>query len=185
MQIVFYDLETTIPASHILEFGCVVVDSETFEEIESFETLIYSGRITPWSMGCNGITPEMVAGAPRIDQVIDVMYAYLHDRIWAGHNIQGFDNPIIHRTFTSLSIEPPQPAGVIDTLPLARKHLAGQVANHKLETLAEHFNLGPEDHRSLSDARMCCDVLKCMNLRHLPKQYAEGMISSNITGDAR
>ena len=185
MQIVFYDLETTIPADHIIEFGCVAVDSETFAEVESFETLIYSDRITDWSVSANGITPEMVAGAPRIDQVIDVMYAYLHGRIWAGHNIVGFDNPIIRRTFTDLGIKPPQPAGMIDTLPLTRKYLADQVENHKLATLAAHYGLGPEDHRSLSDARMCRDVLKCMNLRCLSKQYAEDMINSNITGDAR
>ena len=36
MEIVFYDLETTIPADHIIEFGCVAVDSEMFAEVESF-----------------------------------------------------------------------------------------------------------------------------------------------------
>ena len=158
MEIVFYDLETTIPASHILEFGCVVVDAETFEEVESFETLVYSGRITSASMAANGITPEMVEGAPRIDEVIDVIYAYLHGRIWAGHNIRSFDNPIIRRTFESFFMGAAEPADVIDTLPLSRKYLSGKVKNHKLATLAEHYDLGEEDHRGLSDARMSLGV---------------------------
>ena len=163
MQIVFYDLETTIPPSHIIEFGCVVVDAESLEEIESFETLIYSDRITSWSVSTNGITPEMVVDAPRIEQVAEQIYRFLQDTIWAGHNIRTFDNPVLARTFAKLGRPSPQSVDIIDTLPLARKHLADKVENHKLETLAQYYNLGPEDHRSLSDARLSLAVFKNMH----------------------
>ena len=164
MRIVFYDLETTIPATHIIEFGCVVVDAETLEEVESFETLIYSDRITDWSISANGITPEMVQDAPRMGQVAGKIYDFLHGNIWAGHNIRTFDNPVISRTFEALAHHPPQFADIIDTLPLARKHLADKVESHSLESLAEYYNLGPEDHRSLSDARLSLNVFECMQL---------------------
>ena len=185
MEIVFYDLETTIPADHIIEFGGVVVEAETFVEVETFETLIYSNRITAWSIGSNGITQNMVAEAPGIADVAGKIFAMLDGRIWAGHNILTFDNPIIERTFNMLGLKPPKPADIIDTLPLSRKHLADKVENHKLATLAKHFSLGKEDHRSLSDARMCLDVLQCMNWPSFAKQPPEGMIPSNRTGDSR
>ena len=40
MEVVFYDLETTIPQDDIIEFGEIVLDKTGFFERESYSTLI-------------------------------------------------------------------------------------------------------------------------------------------------
>lgn len=43
-QIAFYDLETTIPPTDVIEFGAVVLDKAGFYEVETYSTLIHSNR---------------------------------------------------------------------------------------------------------------------------------------------
>ncbi|KAH3766331.1 protein NEN1 [Pelomyxa schiedti] len=164
-EIAFYDLETTIPSStykerDVLEFGAVVVNKKTLREVDSFSTLVFSPNVTARSVECNKITKEMLQGQPSFADVADRIYTILHGRIWAGHNIEKFDNPIIFDEFKKLKREPPQPIGVIDTLPLLRKIFSTHVDNMKMNTLGKYFDLGDEEHRGEADARMTLQVLK-------------------------
>jgi hypothetical protein len=49
-EIVFYDVETTVPAYDMIEFGCVIVDKYRLIERFSYETLIYSDKINKRSV---------------------------------------------------------------------------------------------------------------------------------------
>ena len=88
MEVVFYDLETTIPATDIIEFGGIVLDKTGLFERESYSTLIKSEKITPRSTECNGITLDMVKNSPTFAEIADNIFNILDGRIWAGHNIR-------------------------------------------------------------------------------------------------
>ena len=99
MELVFFDLETTIPPTDIIEFGAVILDKDGLYEKESYSTLIWSDKVDDRSITCNGITQEMLKDAPKFAEVADAIYNVLNGRIWAGHCINRFDIPHINKAF--------------------------------------------------------------------------------------
>lgn len=165
MEIVFFDLETTIPERKgeqfdVIEFGAIVLDKVGLYEKESYSTLLHSEKISEKSIDCNGITKDMVASSPLFAEVADKIYDVLNNRIWAGHNIRQFDIPRIMESYKKIDKEPPQSAGIIDTLPLLREYFGKRAGNLKLASLGNYFGLGQERHRAIEDCRMNIDVLK-------------------------
>jgi DNA polymerase III epsilon subunit-like protein len=164
MEIVFYDIETTIPSTDMIEFGAIVLDKTGLYEKESYSTLLKSNKINARSIECNGITFEMVKNAPTFEEVADDIYNVLNNRIWAGHNILGFDNLQIVKNFERIGRTPPVNIGIIDTLPLLRNTFGYRAGDLKMATLGNYFGLGQERHRALEDCRMTIDVLKNCSL---------------------
>jgi DNA polymerase III epsilon subunit-like protein len=164
MEIVFYDIETTIPPTDIIEFGAIVLDKTGLYEKESYSTLIYSNNISKRSIDCNGITNVMLQGAPSFSDISDNIYNILHGRTWAGHNIIRFDNVHIKKAFEKINTPKPEPVGIIDTLPLLRNTFGKRAGNMALASLGHYFGLGQERHRAIEDSRMNLEVLKkcCM-----------------------
>ncbi len=184
MEIVFYDLETTIPQTDMIEFGAIVLDGVSFVEIESYSTLIRSDRITQLSIDCNGITPEMVAAAPAMVEVAEKIYSMLDGRVWAGHNINRFDNPVIRKSFARIGMKPPKPLACIDTYPLLRSTFAGRTDGMSLAALGQHFGLGEEKHRSLDDCRMNIEVIKSVGMTLLLEQHANYSLDMQDSSEA-
>ncbi|MGB9499090.1 MAG: exonuclease domain-containing protein [Dissulfuribacterales bacterium] len=171
MEIVFYDIETTIPSTDIIEFGAIVLDKAGLYENDSYSTLIQSNKISDWSIDCNGITMEMVKDAPTFEDVADNIFNILHNRIWAGHNITRFDNPLIIKHFKKIGRKPPEPIGIIDTLPLLQKTFGPRGGNLKMETLGNYFGLGKERHRAIADCQMTIEVLKKCSMTLFLEEY--------------
>jgi len=191
MEIVFYDVETTVPFQKghkftMIEFGAVVLDKTGLYEKECFSTLIRPNPdkvyapISKRSVDCNGITDRMVAKAPSFSDVSDQIYKILHGRIWAGHNIVRFDNRRIEEEFKAIGKQPPTPKGIIDTLPLLRRTFGKERAgNLKMATLGHYFGLGAERHRALEDARMNINVLqRCATVLFLESHARQAMKDS-------
>eukprot|EP00466_Bigelowiella_natans_P000923 jgi/Bigna1/74967/fgenesh1_pg.32_\ len=196
MEIVFYDVETTIPFKKgqgyaMLEFGAVVVDKIGLYEKECFSTLIKpttgsnefmenSAPITKRSIDCNGITDRIVQNAPSFKEVADQIFRIMDGRVWAGHNIIRFDNRRIVEEFKKIGRDPPKPKALIDTLPLLRRTFGSERAgNLKMATLGHHFGLGAERHRALEDTRMNIEVLqRCATVLFL-EQHAELSIQNS------
>ena len=165
MEIVFLDIETTIPRKKgekfdVIEFGAIVLDKVGLYEKESYSTLVHSGKISKRSIDCNGITREMVTDSPTFSEVANKIYDALNNRIWAGHNITHFDIPKILENYERIDMEPPKCAAVIDTLPLLRKAFGKRAGDFKLASLGNYFGLGQERHRAIEDCRMNIEVLK-------------------------
>ncbi|GAB2283453.1 Protein nen4 [Dionaea muscipula] len=167
-DIVFFDLETTVPKKAgnkfwVLEFGAVVVCPRKLSEIESFSTLIRPGDLSVAALRSsrpNGITRDAVSNAPVFEEVADKIYSILDGRIWAGHNIQRFDCVRIKEAFAEIGRPAPEPAGLIDSLGLLTEKFGRRAGNMKMATLADYFGLGQQHHRSLDDARMSLEVVK-------------------------
>lgn len=161
--LVFYDVETTIPSAafkeyDIIEFGAIVVDPESLLEIGQFSTLVSSIHLTKKSIEANGITVEMLNGAPPFSAVADGIFKTLDGAVWIGHNIVSFDNRRIAEEFERLKRPPPKPSMVIDTLPLWKGIYGKRAGNLKLDTLSQRFGIGKEPHRAVADSRICFQV---------------------------
>ncbi|XP_071731568.1 protein NEN1-like [Rutidosis leptorrhynchoides] len=167
-EIVFFDLETTIPnridqSYAILEFGSILVCPQKLNELDSYETLVKPhdvNLITDKSILCNGITPADVDSAPYFTEIADRVYNILHGRVWAGHNILRFDCVRLREAYARINRPPPQPKGTIDTLVLLTQSFGRRAINMKMESLAAYFGLGKQSHRSLGDVRMNLEVVK-------------------------
>ncbi len=147
------DLETTGSRpglSKITEIGAVRI--EGFREVRHFGTLVNPLRpIPPIITQITGITQEMVAGAPRIEEVIPELLEFLEGAVVVAHNAPfdvGFLNYELRRLKGRRLGD-----GAIDTLPLARA-LAPGLPNYRLHTVAEALGAPVVAcHRALADAQ--------------------------------
>ncbi len=147
------DLETTgarAGLSKITEIGAVRI--EGFREVRQFGTLVNPMRpIPPMITHITGITQEMVADAPRIEEVLPQLMEFLEGAVVVAHNASfdvSFLNYELHRLTGRRLGE-----GAIDTLPLARA-LAPGLPNYRLHTVAEALGAPVEAcHRALADAQ--------------------------------
>ncbi|KAG7539909.1 Exonuclease RNase T/DNA polymerase III [Arabidopsis thaliana x Arabidopsis arenosa] len=161
-EIVFFDLETTVPNKagqhfHILEFGAIIVCPRKLEELESFTTLIQPKDLSVVSIRSSrsdGITRAKVTNAPSFEDVAEKIYGLLNGRIWAGHNIIRFDCVRIKEAFAAIGKAAPEPSGIIDSLGLLSDKFGKRAGNMKMASLAAYFGLGVQKHRSLDDVRM-------------------------------
>ncbi|KAL5229871.1 hypothetical protein ABZP36_028647 [Zizania latifolia] len=168
-EIAFFDVETSVPqragqGHALLEFGAILVCPRRLVEVASYATLVRPadlGVVSAMSVRCNGITRDAVDGAPYFRDVADAVHTVLHGRVWAGHNIVRFDSARIREAFAEIGRPPPEPKGMIDTLPLLTQRFGRRAGDMKMASLASYFGLGRQRHRSLDDVRMNLDVLKC------------------------
>ncbi|CAB4281046.1 unnamed protein product [Prunus armeniaca] len=164
----FFDLETTKPTQPgqeciILEFGAILVCPSTLVELDAYSTLVRPAdlsSIAPLPMRSNGINRDTVASSPTFQDIADEVYDILHGRIWAGHNILGFDCALIQKAFAHIGRPAPKPKGTIDSLALLEQRFGRRAGNMKMDTLANYFGLGRQEHRSLADVRLNLEVLK-------------------------
>ncbi len=154
------DLETTGAAadSAITEIGAVKVRGG--EVLGEFGTLVNPRAHIPALIAVlTGITNQMVADAPVIEDVLPSFLEFCRDTVVVAHNAR-FDVGFLKRACDALDHHWGSPV-VVDTVALARQALLrGEVANCKLATLAAHFKASTQpNHRALSDARATVDVL--------------------------
>ena len=154
------DLETTGASAEdrITEIGAVRVCGG--EVVGEFQTLINPDtHIPPLIAVLTGITDQLVAGAPRLGEVLPSFLEFSRGAVLVAHNAS-FDTGFLKRACAGLGYPWPGPT-VIDTVPLARQALLrDEVPNHKLATLARHFGAATTpNHRALMDARATVDVL--------------------------
>lgn len=154
------DIETTGGSpgrGRITEIGAVRVRG--LEPVARFSTLVDPGRPIPDPIrSLTGITDEMVAGQPGIEEAIAGLVDFVGDDVLVAHNAP-FDLRFLNyerrkadgRYFTH---------GWIDTLVLARRLLRGAAGGHDLATLSRwaHTRVRPT-HRALPDAEATAELL--------------------------
>ncbi|KAK9066564.1 hypothetical protein SSX86_013887 [Deinandra increscens subsp. villosa] len=168
-ELVFFDLETTIPPRPedevyaILEFGSIVVCPKKLTQLDSFSTLVRPldlSLISPTSINKNGITPYDVLSSPTFSEIADKVYHILHGRVWVGHYIDKFDCVRLRKAYAEINRPPPVPKRTIDTCTLLNQTFGRRAGNMKMESLAAYFGLGRQRHRSLPDILMNMEVVK-------------------------
>lgn len=156
---VVFDLETTGGAagvSSITEIGAVKVRAG--EVISEFQSLVNPMEpIPPMITMLTGISDEMVADAPLVEQALPAFLAWIGDAVLVAHNA-AFDVGFVKAVSERIGIEHPQNP-VVCTLRLAKRLVRDEVRNLKLSTLAAAFRAKTQpSHRALADARATVDV---------------------------
>lgn len=152
---VVFDLETTGLSpleDQIIEISAVKV--EKGEVRGTFSTLVDPGRPIPAAATrVNGITDQMVAGAPTVERAMEQFLAFIGTSVLVGHNIHSFDMRFLYQAI-SVGMGRELSNDYIDTLPMARCCLP-QLRRHRLTDLAAHFHISTEGaHRALNDCMM-------------------------------
>lgn len=150
----FVDIETTggpAQCASITEIAVVQVDETGVRE---WSTLVRpDGRIPAHIQQLTGISNEMVATAPRFEEIAEALYDRLDGRIFVAHNAR-FDHGHIKAAFRRMgvTIRP----RVLCTVKLSRR-LFPHERRHSLDHLiARHRLTVGERHRALADAQVLC-----------------------------
>ncbi len=135
----------------------------TFSKLlNSYETLIDpEWNIPEASIAIHHITPEMVKGKPKIQEVLPKLIKSMNGHIIVGHGIK-LDLTFIAQSAKRFQIPfPLDDFTTIDTLRMAR--LYGESPSNSLERLREHFNIEAEGaHRAMNDVLVNIKVFKCL-----------------------
>lgn len=152
-HLVFLDLETTgATATHdrITEVGLIEVDHGHF--VREWTTLVNPGiSIPPMIQALTGISNDMVATAPRFDEIARELYEALDGRVLVAHNAR-FDYGFLKNEFRRLGKTFTVP--VLCTVKLSRK-LFPQHPRHNLDSLISRHGITCDArHRALGDTRV-------------------------------
>jgi len=157
---VIFDLETTSKfpdTADIIQLSALkVIDGV---EKQTFTTFVKPPKSIPAEITeLTGIDDDMVAAAPKIADVLPDFYKFANGAILAGHNIIGYDYPIIARFAEPMGYKFNN--DLLDTLILSRKYLT-EMSNHKLTTLSKALKIDHENaHRADADVLATWGVLK-------------------------
>lgn len=162
---VIVDLETTGSSpkkgAAITEIGAVKVKSGEHHGL--FESFV--NPLTPipeYITQMTGITEQMLATAPVIDEILPAFFDFAGDSsqaILVAHNAP-FDLSFLKSAAKDIDIKWPA-YKTLDTVTIARQVLSKEdVPNCKLSTLAEFFGTKTEpNHRALDDAKATTEIL--------------------------
>lgn len=145
------DLETTgldPEYESIIEMAALRVRGNTV--VDSLSSLINPGyEIDEFITDLTGITNEMLAPAPAIEEYLPVFLDFIGDSILVGHNVN-FDINFIYDNADRL-LGHGISNDFIDTMRLGRK-LLPELPHHRLHDLMSHFSIDSDaEHRALSD----------------------------------
>jgi len=123
------------------------------------DTLVDPGfPIPPFVQELTGITDAMVAGAPRLEEVVPQLHALLGDAVVVGHNV-AFDVGFIDAAMACCG-QAPIANPCVDTLGLARRLVRDLVPDCALGTLAAGLRLEHQPrHRAMADVLATADLL--------------------------
>jgi DNA polymerase III subunit epsilon len=153
------DIETTgghAAGNGITEIAIYVHDGEKITR--HFETLINPNQSIPrYIKALTGIDDEMVADAPQFEEVADVIYDLLNDKVFVAHNVN-FDYSFVKHHLKSAGFE--LTAKKLCTVRLSRKVFPG-LPSYSLGNLCRSLQLPITDrHRAGGDAKATVKLLE-------------------------
>jgi DNA polymerase-3 subunit epsilon len=160
---VAFDTETSgaYPlGADVVEFGAV--KWQNGEVIGEYQTLLKPReKMSDFIIGIHGITNEMVADAPTMDQKVSEILEFLGSSVLMAHHAP-FDLGFMAIEFEKNKLA--FPTGALLCTSLLSRKLIKESVNHKLQTLIKTLSLHQgAAHRALDDAKACLQVgLECM-----------------------
>jgi DNA polymerase-3 subunit epsilon len=158
------DTETTgldpTGGDRIVALGAVRVVNGRILRQETFDRLVDPGRPVPASSTeIHGLTDEMLAGAPAIEEVLTAFVRFAEDTVLVGHNVS-FDLQFLQQAGRAAGVDLSRPA--LDTLLIHAALYPGQ-EDHTLESIAARLGVSVVGrHTALGDALVTADVLVAM-----------------------
>ncbi len=162
-ETIVFDIETTglsVQNCKITEIGAVKIRDG--EIIDTFNTFVNPEVPIPQEIvELTSITDEMVADAPKVKEALEAFFAFIGDRdskkkkLLVAHNAN-FDTGFIRYAAEECGMEFTNP--YLDTVALSR-FLNPDLKKHKLDILAEYYQLGDfNHHRACDDAAMLAAI---------------------------
>lgn len=147
------DVETTGfgKLDRIVEVGVVVLDGDTWDVIDEYDTLVNPMR----DMGAthvHGITASMVEAAPTFDEIAVSLASVLHGAVLVAHNLP-FDARMLRQDYARTGVTFDPGAG-LDTLSLAGERLPSACARYGIAYTDAHW--------ALADARAVAGILQAL-----------------------
>ncbi len=170
-EFIVFDIETTglsVANCGITEIGAVKIRGG--EILDRFNIFVNPEMPIPQNIvELTGITDDMVKDAPKIDEAIPKFFEFCGDRVLIAHNAN-FDTGFIRAAAEKLKLPFKNP--YLDTVALSR-FANPELKKHKLDVLAEYYNLGDfNHHRACDDAEM---------LAHIYFKMSEQIINEGIS----
>ena len=163
-ELTVFDIETTglnKNVDSIIEIGAVKIKAG--EIIGEFSALIDPEIPLPQKIvSLTGITDTMLAGKPKIADVLGDFLDFIGDSVLVAHSV-AFDTGFIAEWAKKL-YDKQLKNTTLDTVELSRA-LYPELKSHKLNLVAEHLGIELESHhRALDDSKACAQILlKCFD----------------------
>ncbi len=157
-EYVVFDLETTglspWAGAEILEIGAMKVFGADVDETQVFHSMVKPKRIIPPdATQVNGITNEMVADAPPIEEVIPRFIEYIGGAWLVAQNAK-FDMNFMVKALSDLKMK--RELEVYDTMIFSRRCFPGEY-RHNLDVICQRLGLQYDKasrHRSMADVTL-------------------------------
>lgn len=159
-EFVIFDVETTglspVGGDRIIEIAALRV--RNLEPVEEFHSLIDPQRNIPAdSYRVNGISQDMLVGAPKSSEVLTKFFSFLGNAILVGHNVK-FDLGFLCYELALTGKWLGDKTVIVDTLKMSRE-LLPHVGRYSLWFVAECLGIKKEQkHRAQSDVELTYDV---------------------------
>lgn len=156
----FLDVETTgldpCLGHRICEIA--VLKTRGGKALGKLQTLINPGRdISPQAASVNGITDDMIRGAPFFRDVAWDILNSLRDSVIVAHNAP-FDLRFLFAEFVGIKLPHPE-NDVIDTLSIARRHY--NFPSNSLGKIARYLGISTVgEHRAFADVRITNEIFE-------------------------
>jgi len=178
MREIVLDTETTglDPSNHrIIEICCLELDNH-LPTGKFFHKLVHPERDIPEeSTRIHGLTLEKLADAPRFEEIVEELLAFIADSPLVIHNAE-FDVKFLNAEFARSERSPIPMARSIDTIALAKRRFPG--SRYSLDELCRRFNIdlsGREKHGARIDTELLAQVyLELVGGRQARLQLAPG-----------
>lgn len=181
-----WDIETTGIDTNVAEIVQLAVVCANSARNASFSALVMpEGEVDPGAAAVHGLTKDRLRelGAKPLGDVwadcldwIGASFPPTSPLVWAAHNGDRFDRPVLTRCLADAALPPPRAAAWLDTLTLARSALPGRYGkgSYTLTRLhADSCGAGIEGaHDALADAQALSTV-RAHTRPHTPT-HAEG-----------
>ncbi len=170
IPIAIVDVETTGLSPRYGDRVCeiAVIRRDADNSVRRFVSLVDPQRpISAGAFAVNGITPEMLKGAPRFCAIIPDLEAMLAGAVFVAHNAR-FDLGFVQNEYAQCSREFLSSA-VLDTRLLSKRHL--NLPSNSLASVARHLHIPqPNAHRAMADCETTLRVFDVIidhaRLRH-------------------
>lgn len=157
-EFVVFDLETTglspWAGDEIIEIGAMKVFGNAIDDKNVFHTLVNPGRpISEEASRINGITDEMVKGAPTFDEVFPKFLDFVGTAWLVAQNAK-FDMAFLMKYLMQYGIN--RNLEVYDTLLFSRRCFPNE-PRHNLDQICQRLGLTYDKanrHRSMEDVRL-------------------------------
>ncbi|WP_127530714.1 ATP-dependent DNA helicase DinG [Paenibacillus kobensis] len=170
MKFAILDLETTGHQAEddIIQIGIVVLDEE-LNVADTFSSFVRPGKaIPPFITQLTGITDDMVADSPSLEDLLTDVVRLLSDAVLVAHNV-GFDAHFLNRSLDKCGYSP-FTGRRLDTVDMLRM-LYPTLPSYQLGAVSEAFGIEHErKHQADSDAEATALLFaNCVHkLRDLP-----------------